>query len=317
MDALGLIRYEGKDLEEGIIASSEAITAIRGFDSSLRWWVARYYPGLSDVELPIPVRVNRGSWELELPLTIGQWLLAAGGIGASAYAAKAAQKLAERDFDGVGLRDVFAAGFRGLRAAIRLGIHLGGVGKAAALKRVAWLDSNRFVEVEGRDGSTIVVRTDDFQAFLEMPSGRLSDLISLVTRDRTMLVISPDPEAEPIKVDSGDRSIFVVDDNEDDGETLFPELEHGMNVSLEGFVTRGNEVANSIGFRYLDHILTCYPASGSIVRYKSLLFTPCLIEGKISRLDDKNRPIAHRPKLVFSSLTPLRGSEEVPELNLE
>jgi hypothetical protein len=316
MDALGLIRYEGEDLDDGIIASAEAITAIRGFDSSLRWWVARYDPGLSDVELPIPVRVNRGSWELELPQTIGHWLMTAGGVGATAYLVKAAQKLAERDFNGVGLRDAFATAFRGLRAAIRLGIHLGGVGKAA-LKRITWLDGNRYVEVEGRDGSTIVVRTDDLQAFLEMPSGRLSDLISLVTHDRTMLVISPDSEEDPIKVDFEDRSIFVVEDDEDDSETLFPELEHGMDIALEGFVTRGNEVANSIGFRYLDHILTCYPASGSIVRYKALLFTPCLIEGTISRLDDKNRPIAHRPKITFTRLTPLRGGANAPELNLD
>jgi hypothetical protein len=293
MNSLGVIRYEGQDLQEGIIASTEAITAIRGFDSSLR-----------------------GSWELELPQTIAQWMMTVGGVGASAYAVKAAQKLAERDFNGVGVRDAFAAGFRGLSAAVRLGIHLGGVGKAA-LRRIVWHDNNRFIEVEGKDGSTIMVRTDDLQAFLEMPSGRLSDLISLVTNDRTMLVISPDPEDTLIRVTAEDRSIFVIDDNEDDGEVLFPELEHGMNVSLEGFVTRGNEVANSIGFRYLDHILTCYPTSGSVVRYKPHLFTPCLILGTITRLDEKNRPLANRPKIIFSSLTPLRGSESIPELKLD
>lgn len=316
MEALGLVRYEGEDLAEGVIASNEAITAIRGFDTSLRWWISRNDPGLADIELPVPIRVNRGSWELELPTTIGQWLLTVGGVGASAYVVKAAQKLAERDFDNVGLRDAFAAAFRGLKAAIRLGIHLGGVTKDA-LGKVTWLDNNRFVEVEGVDGSTIIVRTDDLKAFLEMPSGRLSDLISLVSFERQLRIVSPDPEEETTLVTHEHRSIFVVEDKDDESEALFPELEHGMDVRIEGFVTRGNEVANSIGFRYLDHILTCYPASGSIVRYKPLLFSPCLIEGTISRLDDKNRPIAARPKIVFRKLTPLREAEGEPQLNLD
>lgn len=308
MEALGLVRYEGKDLTGGIISSSEAITAIRGFDASLRWWILRNDPHLSDIELPVPIRVNRGSWELELPTTIGHWILTAAGLGGSAYVVQAAQKLAERDFDNIGLSNAFGAAFRGLKAAIRLGIHLGGVTKDA-LGKIKWLDNNRFVEVEGIDGSTITVRTDDLKAFLEMPSGRLSDLISLVSYKRELIIVSPDPEEESTRVTYEHRSIFVIDDKEDENEALFPDLEHGMDVQIQGFVTRGNEVANSIGFRYLDHILTCYPASGSIVRYKPFLFNPCLIEGTISRLNDKNRPIAARPKIIFRKLTPLKEEE--------
>jgi len=85
-------------------------------------------------------------------------------------------------------------------------------------------------------------------------------------------------------------------------------------VLLEGFVTRGNEVANSIGFRYLDHILTCYPMSGSIVRFKSLLFTACAIEGSISRIDEHGHPNAHRPKIHFDKLIPMRTNKDLLDL---
>ncbi len=316
MEALGKIRYQGEDLQDGVISSAEASVALRGLDRSLQWWISRYDRRLSDFDLPIPVRVNHGSWELELPKTVAEWLMTAGGAGATAYLIKAAQKLAERDFDERGLTDAFKSGFRGLKTAVKLGVHLGGLTKEF-IKKLRWLDNNSFVEVESRDGLTLVVRTDDFQLFLEMPSGQLSDLISLVNNGRRMTLVSPDPEDIPVTIDSDDRAIFVVDDSEDESVPLFPELEHLMNVSLEGFVTRGNEVANSIGFRYLDHILTCYPTAGSIVRYKPLLFTPCLIEGTVSRLDEKNRPIAHRPQIRFQKLKPLRESGDQAEMHLD
>ncbi len=316
MEELGLVRYEGEDLSEGIISSSEAIIAIRGFDGSLKWWVNRYDPSLADLDLPVPVRVNRGSWEIELPQTVGHWLLTAGGIGASAYLAKAAQKLAERDFDGVGIKDVFEKAFKGMKTAIRLGVHLGGL-SVALVKRMAWKDENRYVEIENADGSTIIVNTDHYRAFLEMPSGRLSDLVSIFTENRRLVVLSPDPEEEAAIVEFPQRSIFVIEDDDDDDTVLFPELEHGDHVKLDGFVTRGNEVANSIGFRYLDHILTCYPASGSIVKYKSLLFAPCEIEGQISREDEKGKPVSRKPKIIFSNLTQLKIFDAGPELNLD
>jgi hypothetical protein len=83
---------------------------------------------------------------------------------------------------------------------------------------------------------------------------------------------------------------------------LFPELKHGMNVVLDGEVTRGNETTNSIGFRYNDHILTAYPKTGSVVRYKSTLFLKAKIFGTISRVDELGKIAANRPKIIFDDI---------------
>ena len=80
---------------------------------------------------------------------------------------------------------------------------------------------------------------------------------------------------------------------------------HGESVVLEGEVTRENKTSNSMGFKYKDHILTAYPESGSIVKYKPLLFLKCRLYGTVSRLDEKGRIAARRPKLIFSHIEPL------------
>ena len=78
-----------------------------------------------------------------------------------------------------------------------------------------------------------------------------------------------------------------------------PELEHGQNVVLQGEVTRGNEMSNTMGFSYQGHILTCYPESGSIVHFKPSLFLQCRIYGSITRLDEKGYLNSKKPKIIF------------------
>jgi hypothetical protein len=60
-----------------------------------------------------------------------------------------------------------------------------------------------------------------------------------------------------------------------------------------------------MGFKYQDHIITAYPESGSIVPYKPILFLKCRLYGTVSRLDEKGRIAARRPKLHFSHLEPI------------
>jgi hypothetical protein len=95
------------------------------------------------------------------------------------------------------------------------------------------------------------------------------------------------------------RQIFLP---EKENEILFPELVHGMEVTLQGEITRGNETANNMGFRYSEHILTIYPKSGSIVNYKESLFLEAEVTGKISRRDDKGELRLSKPKIIFTDI---------------
>lgn len=106
-------------------------------------------------------------------------------------------------------------------------------------------------------------------------------------------------------VDLRDKGIFCEEEEDLEEDVLFPELVHGDYVILEGEVTRENKISNSMGFKYNDHILTAYPETGSIVRYKPLLFLKCRLFGTVDRIDEKGRIGARRPKLIFSNLEPL------------
>ena len=83
---------------------------------------------------------------------------------------------------------------------------------------------------------------------------------------------------------------------------VFPELKHDAYVELEGYVTRGNENTNTIGFQYMDHILTCRSIKKSIVDYKPELFTNCLIKGYVDRTDKFGKFIEKKPRINFIDL---------------
>jgi hypothetical protein len=79
-----------------------------------------------------------------------------------------------------------------------------------------------------------------------------------------------------------------------------------MEVSLDGLVTRGNGMSNSIGFLYQGHILTCTPQEGNIIKHKNRLFLPAKIIGTISRYNTKTKKDDDpRPKIIFNNLLPI------------
>ena len=69
-------------------------------------------------------------------------------------------------------------------------------------------------------------------------------------------------------------------------------------------------MTNTIGFWYKEHVLTCIPKSGSIVRFKKHLFLQCQIIGEITRLDKNGKPTEFRPKIFIEDLTILSDKEQ-------
>ena len=116
-------------------------------------------------------------------------------------------------------------------------------------------------------------------------------------------------EIDEVSITKDEKGIFYEEEEELDEEFLFPELVHAEDVVLDGEVTRENKTSNSMGFKYKDHILTAYPESGDIVPYKPLLFLKCRLYATVSRLNEKGRIAARRPKLVFRHLEPLDNEE--------
>jgi len=70
-------------------------------------------------------------------------------------------------------------------------------------------------------------------------------------------------------------------------------------------VTRGNENTNSLGVQYKDHVLSCRPRKGSVVRFKPGIFVKCKLKGSISREDKFGGHNDPRPKIIVDDVIPL------------
>jgi hypothetical protein len=123
--------------------------------------------------------------------------------------------------------------------------------------------------------------------------------------------VNKESRYETSTITEEEKGYFGHEVDDDNGEFLFPELEHGDHVRLEGHLTRGNENSNSVGLEYKGHVLNCVPESGSIRRYKPALFLHCIVEGVVSRLFKQSNFAERRPTIIFTSITPLESDEQI------
>lgn len=309
---IGYVEYIGEGVTEGLLDTRKAAKALLGFDKSLRFFVGKQIPELQKTDYDIPVRIQKGSWQALIPENIEQWVMIGAGTVVTAYLVAAAKKMAERDFADVGLKDVFRKSLQGIQWFIKIGKHLGELGKKK-FDNLRWQKNNTEIGIPNSDGDYLFVPKGFLEWFIEAPRPLLSDLSEVISVDRQLNVsiIYPD-HVETVTITQYERHVFCLKEEEE--EVLFPDLKHGDIVELDGLVTRGNENANSIGFMYKEHILTCYPSKGSIVRFKLALFLNCKIAGTISRIDKFGGTNDPRPKIIFDNLVPLEDESEIQDL---
>ncbi len=306
---IGYLKYHGKLIDEGVMDAKVAATALEGFDNALRFFIVQQRPDLSEAALPIPVRIEKGSLGFHIPDSVVQWIVAGAGIAVTGYLATAAKKMAEKDFNDIGLKTIFKNALKGLQWLIRLGRHLGHL-NVRHLTGVKW-DQDCNAAVPNEAGEYLYVPIDELKRITQCPPSLLSGIASAVEIERTLIVgVSENGKFEEVTVTRRERHIFYTSEDEDN-DILFPELAHGMPVELRGIVTRANEMANTIGFWYNNHILTCNPRTGSIVRFKKHLFLLCKISGRITRFDKDGKPIAPRPKIEFDDLEILSDDDQM------
>lgn len=306
---LGYIKYDGPLVEAGLMDGRKQAQALIGFDSAVRYFIGKYAPVLHSLDFEIPVRVRKGSWEALIPETVAGWSQAGLGIVATAYLTKAAQKMAEKDFSDFGFSDLFRAAIDGVKWFAKIGKHMGDV----SIKRfddVRFDKPNHLVGIINSKGEILYVPREILEIYGECPENILEAVAANIDLGRRLVIGSfSDDILDEVSIDNSEKSIFCPD-KEDDEEILFPDLKHGDKVVLEGEITRENKTSNSMGFKYKDHILTSYPEIGSIVQYKHLIFSDCRLYGRVSRLDEKGRLNARRPKLIFHQLEQIgKGGE--------
>jgi hypothetical protein len=259
---------------------------------------------LKETDYEFPVRIQQSSWDAVIPSGIGEWIIASLGAGALTYATTAAKEMAKTDFRDVSIKDVFRRALEAVQWMMRLGKHLGHL-KIRKVANVRWKDDNQVVSIPNSDGEYLDIPREYLDLVQTARPDLLKRMMELVEEDRQMsIAVVQKGEHHTETVTSRYRVVFTGEDTTE-ADVLFPELKHGQYVTLQGNVTRGNENTNSIGFRYSEHILTCYPAEGSIVEYKSTLFEEAQIHGTVSRSDEYGGQSARRPKIIFEKVEAL------------
>jgi hypothetical protein len=309
-NCIGYLKYTGSLVEEGFLDTRKSAKALLGFDEALRFFLIQEFPDFKDHEFEIPVKIQKGSWEALIPDTIEKWLLTGVGVASTTYLTTAAKKMAENDFKDFSFIRLFREAIKSIQWFIKIGKHVGNL-KKKSFERVKWSDGNNEVGIPNEKNEYLYVPKKYLDLYAKTNSNLLAKLADLIEEERCLAIgVVENGEKIEVRLPYSYKYFFT----EEDPEIIFPELEHGLPVELEGSTTRGNENSNNIGFRYKDHILTCYPKSGSIVSYKNALFEKCKILGRISREDKNGNIILSRPNIIFHDLIPIAQDNKTLQL---
>lgn len=279
---IGYLKYHGDLVKDGYLDARKAATALIGLDEVLRYFIHQESPRFKDVDFEIPVKIEKGSWLAYIPDTVQEWLVAGGGIAVTTYVTTAAKKLAENDFKEIGIKDLFKKAFKGIYWVIKLGTHLKTL-KKAKFDNVKFRNDNREVGIINENGEILYLPVEYIDFYTNCPDSLFSKISEIIEPERE-LEFGVNDFDDTAKINASDKEIFYKKRDEDE-EIVLPELKHGDYVEIEGHVTRGNENSNTIGFLYSNHILTCNPREGSIIKYKLNLFSNVIIKGFVNRLD--------------------------------
>ncbi len=306
---LGYIKYDGELVENGLMDGRKQAQALIGLDEALRYFISKQVPELRKLDFEIPVRVKKGSWEALIPDTAAAWAQAGLGVVATAYFTKAAQKMAEKDFADFGITDIFKKSIEAIKWFAKIGKHIGDL-SIRQFENTKFSNDNELIGLRNEKGEYLYVPRYIFDMYIGSNPKLLEKIAQNIDSERGLTIGSFEGgEKDEVIIGHDHKAIFCKEENEDEDDVLFPELVHGDIVVLEGESTRENKTSNSMGFKYQDHILTTYPENGSIIPYKAILFLKCRLYGTVSRLDEKGRIAAKRPKLFFSHIEPLETEE--------
>lgn len=309
---IGYIKYDGKLVVDGMMDARQQAEALLGIDAAIRHFIKKQAPEIGRLEFDIPVKVRSGSWEALIPDTVAGWLTTGLGVVATAYFTKGAQKMAENDFADYGLKDLFRNSLQAILWFVKIGKHMNDL-SIKVFEGAKYIDDNQLVGIRNGDGEFLYVPKHILDLYISASPRILIKLARLVEENRKLIIgVSTEQGFEEVEIGELDRDIFTQSANSSVfiDKTVMPELVHGEYVELDGEVTRENKTANSMGFKYNDHILTCYPDNGSIVPYKPVLFLKCKLYGYVNRHDENGRISEKKPKISFVRLEPLESNDQ-------
>ena len=320
MEYIGYIKYQGPLIQHGLFGAREAATALRGFDEMFRYFLIKEEPDFANLDFDIPVKITEGSWIAEIPQHIGEYITLknAAMTALSIYLARTAA-IAAKDglFNTPAVKDIdkiVRTVFQKIQQVIRLVSHIKGFRKKIDHTKLA---EDALMTIINDDGEEQSFSLEVLKIVDKCPQNLFSDLVSIVSRDQELEIgVKVNDKIEAVRISFAERGYFYVEDEED--ETILPDLIDGETVTLTGMVTRANESAQSIGFLYQEHVITCKPENGKkladfknvlISQNRKHLYVPLMkltgvVERRTPQGEDKDRI-----RIFFSKLEP----NDIPE----
>lgn len=303
---VGFIKYSGDAVSHGVIDAGTAGLALIGLNEAIRFFNEKQAPSFAKLDYEIPVKTEPGSWTAYVLAAIGT----GAGVFALSYAKKAGEKMAEKDFEDIGFRDIFRKSLSAIQFLIQLVKHTGR-NKGWDTNGMVVRENGTEIGIRNKHGEIIFLPVEFFRWYGSLPSQLLFKMTSVITTERIFSIgVKNGGSYKEVTVEAAERGLFTYEPVYDDELFLFPELEHGQPVRLEGKLIRGNEASNSVGLEYEGHVLNCLPERGNVRQFKPALFLKCVVEGTVSRLTKQRLVAEKRPTIILSKVTPLEQDDD-------
>ena len=327
MNCLAYIKYEGKDIANGVFGARDAAIALSGIDKALRYYVETEIPELREVEYDFPVKIQEGSWEVLIPSNVDQLItvLKVGGAASLLYTyLKATAESAAKDsFFKTGVvkdvRQIISWAVSGIQWLIAYVKHMREFDKNPKISLNHDMD---VVTVFNKNGIPFSFPAKFLNLILRCPPSLLSEMVKPVREKRTMKVgvYKEDGELVEEMVNNEEKDLFCEELQELDE---LPELADGAHVTLQGRIVRANEKEQSLGFQYNGHVITCKPAKGTtIASFKAGIIssrrgrhyqTDVEVIGVVERVTVDGR-YKTKPRIFVSTILPINDdSHEVEQ----
>jgi len=303
-DSLVIVNYSGAKAENGIMDARASAEALLGFDRMIRYAICNKEPKLKNVDFDLPVKVQKGTWEITIPQAIT--------IVLTAYLVGLANQSAKEGFIEIGpIKDskklIIWAG-KAIRWFIKITKHIRAIEEERyklGPKTISCIQ----VEIINDDGESLIVPLEFYKFFTESPTDLLEKNANIIEEEREMTFAAHNEE--PIGISFEERKIYVGEGAEEESDIVLPELKHGDEVELEGKIIRTNENTKTIGFCYQDHTLTVIPEDRNLEKYKSQIVSTgekhifsekVKIFGRVEREDKEGNFKYKKPRIFFYSI---------------
>lgn len=285
---------------------TSASYALSGLSEIIKFFNSKQNKSLVDKKYEIPIKINTGSWEtaiIDNPLTSA--LIAGASIFAGSYLKKAGEKIAENDFKDFSFKKIIERSMHALVEYVKI--------KKQGITIDDIENSKKFVKngiiiaiITLPNGECIEIENSYLEWYKQMPPTLLQKITYIIEEERRLeLGVVFDGKLIKETINENEAGIFNSITITNEEEIILPLLVHNNRYKLKGYLSRGNQSSNSLGFRYAGYTLNCHPETGDVVQFKDSLFKTCIIDCYVNRNTKTNLKLDRKPTLIIISSSPI------------